>query len=861
MEPQEKPSKTLDVAYDPKAHETMLYEQWEGAGAFSPQEEGEPYAVLMPPPNANGNLHLGHALTLTIQDSLVRYHRMKGRAALYLPGADHAGFETQVVYEKTLEAEGKSRFDFTPDQLRKDIYSFVQNNKSHMEAQVRSLGASCDWSRNTFTLDEHIVDGTYATFKKLWDDNLIYRGKRIVNYCTYHDTSFSELEVQYEDRKSKIYSIRYPLEDGSGEVVVATTRPETMLGDTAVAVHPEDARYKDIVGKTIHLPLVERPIPIVADEGVDPEFGTGAVKVTPAHDQLDFEIGARHKLPVISVIDTNGTITDEAPLPYHHLSVDEARKQVIKDLKTGGFLTGSTSYTHSIGTCYKCGTTIEPLVRDQWLISMRPLADKAIASLKNDEISIYPGSKKRVLIDWLENIQDWNISRQIAWGIPIPAFQNANDPDDWIFETDTTQETLHRNNKTYHRDPDVFDTWFSSGQWPFNTLHFPDGEDFSRFYPNSLMETGADILFFWVARMIMLGIYTTGEVPFKDIYLHGLVLDEHGQKMSKSKGNVIAPQDIQDEYGTDALRVGLLAGRSAGANQAFDRSKVIAGRNFANKLWNLTRFTLSKLDQDYSPEKPEAKTLADRWIYARLNQVTHKVERNIANYRLAQAWEQIYSFAWDDFADWYIEASKTDINHDLLVSILESILKLAHPFTPFITEALWQNLPWQDGLLIQKPWVETEKKTDQEALEEFAKIQSLITEIRTLYAELNLDRQTLYYQDEPTLAKNALLIQSLAKLEGCEQVSDGKGLPVPNVETACWLDVDEHTVERYRSNLAQNLEETNSSIKSFEAKLANKGYTRNAPKEVVEETKRLHEQALKRAQTLQEQLERLQDTR
>ena len=853
---------SLPKAYDPHAYEQSLYEKWEASGGFSPREgESEPFTVLMPPPNANGNLHLGHALTLAIQDSLVRYQRMQGKAALYLPGADHAGFETQVVYERVLEEKGQSRFDFTADQLRTDIYDFVQNNKSNMEAQVRSLGASCDWTRNSFTLDEHIVKNTYDTFKKLWDDNLIYRGKRIVNYCTHHDTSFSDLEVEYEERSSKLYSIRYPLEDGSGEVVVATTRPETMLGDTAVAVHPDDSRYQEMIGKTIHLPLVERPIPVVADSGVDPEFGTGAVKVTPAHDQLDFEIGERHNLPTISIIDTTGKITDEAPLPYHGLDVLEARKKVIEDLKTSGFLEGGTKHKHSVGICYKCGTTIEPLIRDQWLVHMKPLAEKAATALREGEIAIHPTSKKKVLLDWLENIHDWNISRQIAWGIPIPAFVNASDPEDWIFESDTSQETLHRNGKTYHRDPDVFDTWFSSGQWPFATLHFPDGEDFKRFYPNNLMETGADILFFWVARMIMLGIYRTGEVPFRDVYLHGLVLDENGQKMSKSKGNVIAPQEIQTEYGTDALRVGLISGRSAGANQAFDRSKVIAGRNFANKLWNLTRYSLSKLDEDYQPATPQPLNLADRWILSRLNQVNIDVQKNVESYRLAQAWEQIYSFAWDDFADWYIEANKAESNPDLLVFVLESILKLAHPFTPFATEALWQNLPWREGLLMEESWPKPDSEIDTEALDQFSKLQKLVGEIRTLYAELDLNRQTLYYLDEPMLENNADLIAKLARLEGCEQVSDGRGLPVPGVEVACWLDVDEHTVKRYRKNLQNNLDEASASIESLQARLDNKGYIKNAPKEVVEETKQLLEATLRRSQTLQEQLDRLDTTK
>lgn len=848
----------LPKTYQPADHESDIYQLWERAGAFQPSEEkkAEPFAMLMPPPNANGNLHMGHALTLAVEDTVARYQRMQGKAVLYVPGADHAGFETQVVYERRLEAEGKSRFDFSRDELRQQILEFVQTNKQGMEDQVRSIGASCDWTRNTFTLDEHVVKGTYQVFKRLWDDNLIYRSQRIVNYCTYHDTSFSELEVDYEERTDKLYSLRYPLEDGEGEVVVATTRPETMLGDTAVAVHPDDSRYQNMIGKSLHLPLVERPIPIIADEAVDPGFGSGAVKVTPAHDPMDFEIGERHHLPFISIIGTNGHITDQAPLPYHDLSVEEARERVVKDLKTGGFLVDTQKYSHSIGVCYKCGTVIEPLVKDQWLVHMQPLAQAAIQALDDKKLRIYPHSKAKVLRDWYENLRDWNISRQVAWGIPIPAFVNASDPNDWIFDERTDQETLHIDGKTYHRDPDVFDTWFSSGQWPLHTLHFPEGEDFKRFYPTALMETGADILFWWVSRMLMFGLYMTEEVPFKEVYLHGLVLDEHGQKMSKSKGNVIAPQELQAEYGTDGMRVGLLSGRSAGQNQALDRSKLMAGRNFSNKLWNVSRFILGTVEKNYTPQTPETQTLPDRWMMSRLGVATRSVSQHMEAYRIAQAWEEVYELLWNDFADWYLEASKAEPNTDLLVYGLETVLRLAHPFAPFVTEAIWQQLPWRQDLLITAAWPQADK-ADQQALADFSELQTVITEIRSLVTELSIAKPTLYHADEALLADNAALLSQLAPISGCQAVSDGRGLPLPGTTLTCWLGVDEQTVEQYQGQLQQSLEEASRYIHSLQAKLDNRGFTHNAPKEVVEDTKQRLEDAQKRSQTLSEQLEQL----
>ena len=812
--------------------------------------------MLMPPPNANANLHLGHALTVAIEDTVARYRRMRGDAVLYLPGADHAGFETQVVFERKLEAEGMSRFDFERQELYSRIYDFVKENRGNMESQVRSLGASCDWSRNTFTLDDSVVAGTHRLFKQLWDDGLVYRSQRIVNYCTHHDTSFSDLEVEYEERTDKLYRLQYPLESGAGAIEVATTRPETMLGDTAVAVHPEDERCQAYIGESARVPLAERPVPIVADDGVDPEFGSGAVKVTPAHDQLDFEIGQRHHLPLISVIDTGGHISEEAPTAYQGMDVDTARKQIVKDLKANGYLLEEKKFTHSVGVCYKCGSVIEPLVQDQWLINVRPLADEAIEALDEGRVQIYPESKRGVLRDWYQRMRDWNISRQIAWGIPIPAFVNAHDSHDWIYDERVSEEAIEVDGKTYYRDPDVFDTWFSSGQWPLHTLGYPDGEDFQRFYPTALMETGNDILFWWVSRMLMLGLYATGEVPFREVYLHGLVLDEQGQKMSKSKGNVIAPTDLQQEYGTDGMRAGLISGRSAGQNQGLDRSKLAAGRNTANKLWNIARYILDVTGEEYTPAEANPTNLTDRWLQSRLYTATDEATQHLDNYRLSQAWDSVYEALWSDFADWYLEASKAEPNHDMLVWGLETILRLAHPFLPFVTEAIWQQLPWRDDLLISTEWPAAQA-VDREALEQFGELQTVISQIRHLVQQLDLRQTVLYHSGEDVLEEQQQLLTHLAPIVGCEAVSDGHGLPIPGTKLRCWLGVDEDTLNQYRQQLREELQQLQDYIDRQNAKLANTGFKRNAPKEVVKDTKQRLQDAQARSQTLSEQIENL----
>lgn len=825
----------LSKVYEPDKYERDIYALWLKTGSFEPNQSRDTFTVVMPPPNANAPLHIGHALTVAVEDTMIRFNRLQGKAALYLPGADHAGFETWVVYEKQLNKQGKARFDFTREELFDQVWSFVEENKGTMLEQTKALGASVDWNRFTYTLDEKIVKTAYQTFKKMWDDDLIYRGERIVNYCTVHDTSFADIEVEYIEHTDKLWHIEYPLTDGSGSVTVATTRLETMLGDTAVAVHPEDKKYKKMIGKTAKLPLTDREIPIVADEAVEQEFGTGAVKVTPAHDPTDFEIGERHDLPAISVIGFDGKLTAHVPEKYIGLSVEAGRQAVLADLKSGKHLVKEEELTHSVGHCYKCGSVIEPLLKDQWFIRVEPLAKPALKALKAGEIDFYPESRKSMLIDYLENLKDWNISRQIAWGIPIPAFRSVDEPSEWIFDERVNQELIHVDGKAYTRDPDVFDTWFSSGQWPFATLGYPDDKDFKRFYPTSMMETGYDILFPWVSRMIMLGLYVTGTVPFKQVYLHGLITDPDGQKMSKSKGNVVNPMEMLEKYGSDALRMGLLHGRSPGLNQAFDESKVIGARNFANKLWNISRYIEGILGDDFRPEEPKPKFAADEWMLHRLSAETQVITGLMAEYRFSEAYERLYALIWDDFADWYVEVSKVQLNRPLLAHLLEQLLILVHPLAPFVSETIWQTLTWTEGELITADWPK-EDKTKYDS-EEFNTIKAVVTEIRDLKTRLHLRESTLYHQGNPFIDDNRDLIIKLTNIADVRQVKSGQGLHLTQSVDDAWLDVEHNVLRDYLDKLETELTDLENDIKMLENRLANKQYVKNAPKKLVGDSK------------------------
>ena len=826
----------LAKAYDPNQYEPNIYAMWESAGAFKPSGVGEPYSIIMPPANANGNLHIGHALTIGLEDILARYYRMKGRDVIYIPGEDHAGLETWVVYERELAKQGRSRFDYTREQIYTQVWDFVEMHRGNTELQIRALGASASWDDLVYTLDKKVVSRVYKTFKQMWDEGLIYRGERIVNYSTKYQTGYADIEVNHKVEKGTLYMIAYPTFDKIGEIVIATTRPETMFGDVAVAVHPDDERYKHLIGTRVLLPLTDREIPIIADEYVDPKFGTGAVKITPAHDPNDFEIGERHKLERIQVIDFNGTMIN-TPSQFLGLEPDVARKRVVAALQAEELIRGKTTIEHTVGYDYKSGLPIQPLIKEQWFLKIQPLAQRAKQAISEGKITFTPAGRKNFLISYLDNLRDWNLSRQIPWGIPIPAFQNVNDPDDWIFDDRVDEKTIVVDGTTYRREEDTFDTWFSSGQWPYVTTDYLDNGDLKRFYPINVMETGSDILTAWVARMVMFGLYATDTVPFKDVYLHGLVLDEHGQKMSKSKGNVINPMDIIAEYGSDALRLGLVASRSAGQNQAFSTSKVVAGRNFANKLWNVARFIEDKLGEHYTPSIPEPKSLADHWIVSELNKASQDIDQQLQGYRFAEAGETVYHAVWDSVADWYIEASKLEENKDLLAWVLDTCLKIAHPFAPFVTETIWQTLSWHDDLLITTAWPDTLTYNDIAAAE-FAQLKALVSEIRFVTSELpGNERYALLYQDDSLIADNSALIARLAKLREITRVDQAKGLRLPESGREAWLDISADTLYEHQTNLELRLAEAHAAITNFEARLASESYVEKAPAKLVDETK------------------------
>lgn len=714
----------LPSQYNPKEVEEKIYRIWEESGYFNPdnlpKRHKKPYTIIMPPPNANGSLHLGHALTATTEDILIRFKRMQGFKTLWLPGADHAGFETQTVFEKKLEKEGTSRFEILNqpegrEKLYQMIWDFTQANKSHMENQTRKLGASCDWSREKFTLDPSIIKIVYQTFKKLYDDGLIYRANRIVNWCTKHQTALSDLEVNWEEKIDQLFYVKYFFIDNPNQyIMVATTRPETIPGDIAIAVNPKEKRYKQFIGKKVLEPITKRPIEVIADKDVDMSFGTGALKITPAHDATDFEIGQRHGLEIIKTLDLNGRFNKNAG-PLEGMKITEARAKAVDILNHNGNLEKVEDYKHQVAVCYKCRNIIEPMLLDQWFVKMtepsisqkKSLRDLAIEAVKSGEVKFVTKKFEKIFYHWMKNLKDWNISRQIVWGIRMPV---------WYKENADETGTIHIGEKPpektgWIQETDVFDTWFSSGQWPFAVLDYPDSKDFKIFYPTSVMETGWDILFFWVARMIIFGKYITEKAPFQHVYLHGLIRDKDRQKMSKSKNNAIDPLGVIDLYGTDALRMSLIVGNAPGNDPIISEEKIKGYRNFANKIWNASRFVLMNL-QDFNSKnkiKPSAK---DKTCLKTLDKLVSDVTKDMENFKLYHAVEKLYHYFWHNFADKIIEESKSRLQTEeranaqyLLLTILETTLKLLHPFMPFITEEIYQKLPGKEkSLLMIEEW-------------------------------------------------------------------------------------------------------------------------------------------------------------
>ncbi|HUC94620.1 MAG TPA: valine--tRNA ligase [Candidatus Saccharimonadales bacterium] len=684
----------MEPQYDHTKYESDIYKKWEDSDAFSPKPEGRnPFTIIMPPPNANDPLHIGHARFIAIEDILVRYHRMKGEPTLWLPGSDHAGIETQFVFEKKLKEKDQSRFDFDRDTLYKMIWDYVQDNTGVMESQLKKLGASCDWTRFKYTLDPKIVIKVYKTFKKLYDDGLIYRGERIVNYCPRCGTAYSQLEVDYVERDDNFYYLDY------GTVTVATTRPETIFADVAIAVNPKDQKYQKLIGKTANIPLINREIPIIEDNLVDISFGTGALKITPAHDPTDFEIGQDHKLPLISVIDEKGRMTG-TPERYVGMKAEVARAEVVKDLQAAGKIKKIEMIHHTIGTCYKDHGLIEPMVSKQWFIKVDPLTKTALAAIKEKEVRFAVKRYEKIAVNWLKNLRDWNISRQIVWGMRIPAWRCQKCLEWTITDGAVPDKCSQCGNSELVQDTDTFDTWFSSGQWPFATLQTTQKGDFNKFYPTSVMETAYDIIPFWVIRMIMLGLYATGKVPFEKVVIHGLVRDREGQKISKSKGNVINPIEMVEKYGADSLRMGLIWGGLIENDITLDEQKINGQRKFANKIWNIARFVTSN-----QSVKDAAKNADDGLILSELKQTIKNVSKDLDKFRLNEAAQEVYDFVWHKFADIYIEKTKDrrEEAQPTLEKVLTDSVKLLHPFMPFVTEQIWHEMGNKD-LLISSSW-------------------------------------------------------------------------------------------------------------------------------------------------------------
>lgn len=706
----------MDKAYEHKDVEDKIYKTWEENGYFKPEvnPEGEPYCIILPPPNANGALHFGHAM-FTVEDILIRYHRMKGEAALWLPGSDHAGIETQFVFEKKLKEQGKSRLDYDQTTLYSMIYAYVEENRGGIEKQLKKLGFSLDWSREKYTLDPDIVALVYKTFHKMYNDGLVYRDYKLVNYCTFDGTSFSDLEVVNEERVGILYHIKFPIKEG-GDITIATTRPETFLGDVAVMVNPEDSRYKNVVGKTVVLPLINREIPIIADSYVKMDFGTGAVKVTPNHDFNDFEIAKKHNLTFPPVIGFDGKMQNTGIVDG--LYVKQARAEVLKQLSGVRLLVKEEKHTVILPLCYKCKNVLEPLPLEQWFVKVKSLTESAMAVVKEGKVKITPKSFEKLYFQWLENLRDWNISRQIVWGIRIPAWK-CDDCDAWqVTEGKTPKQCPECKSLKITQDSDTFDTWFSSGQWPYLTLKTGHPEDFDKFYPTAVMETGYDLLKAWVSRMVMLGLYVTDDIPFKDVLFHGLVNDPYGKKMSKSKGNVINPLEIVDQYGADAVRFALIYGNATGNDQALSYTKLDASRKFANKLWNMGRFIeMNQKDPSTKQQIPNNETIQqlnnfakhenDKAWVKKTEELSVEITRYLDSYQFNLAAERLYEFAWHEFADIYIEDVKNRIDENsytILYSLFTILLKLLHPFIPFITEEIAKELKLTDKMLIISPW-------------------------------------------------------------------------------------------------------------------------------------------------------------
>lgn len=851
-------SKELAKAYEPKEVEDRIYDFWMKGKYFHAEVDPKkkPYTIVIPPPNITGQLHLGHAMDETLQDTLIRWRRMQGYSALWLPGTDHASIATEAKIVEAMRKEGITKEEIGREKFLERAWAWKDQYGGRIVEQLKKLGSSCDWDRLRFTMDEGCNKAVNHVFKKLYDKGLIYRGERIINWCPHCKTSISDAEVVFEEKEGSFWHLRYPLSDGSGYIELATTRPETMLGDTAVAVHPDDERYKALVGKTVILPLVNKEIPIIADSYVEQDFGTGVVKITPAHDPNDFEVGLRHNLPVINVMDDGGVINENGG-KYAGMPALEARKQIVKDLDEAGFLIKIEPIKHNVGTCYRCGTVVEPRVSTQWFVKMEPLAKPAIDAVKDGDIRFIPERMDKVYYNWMENIKDWCISRQLWWGHQIPA---------WYCEcgetivSETVPTVCPKCGGTHlTRDPDTLDTWFSSALWPFSTLGWPDNtEELKYFYPTNTLVTGYDIIFFWVARMIFSGLEHMGEVPFNTVFFHGLIRDAQGRKMSKSLGNGVDPLDVISVYGADALRFTLVTGNSPGNDLRFSEEKVSASRNFANKIWNAARFILMNIEgKDIDCALPKKLYTSDKWILNRFNNVTAAVTENLEKFELGMAVSKLYDFIWDDFCDWYIELVKIRMNgadeesadsaRRVLVWTMSNTLKLLHPFMPYITEEIWQTLPHDGEALIVAKWPEYDEALSfpQEA-KNLENVMALIRAIRTRRNEMNVppSKKAHIYIDTAHPAPYEEASEFIARLAYGSKVEIGTGFDVQGAVTAVTDDAKallpmDDLVDKAAETARLNKELANAQkqLDTVKAKLANEKFTSKAPQNVIDGVK------------------------
>ena len=851
--------KELPKVYEPQEVEGRVYKMWEENGCFEGHRDPDkkPFTIVMPPPNVTGQLHMGHAMDSTLQDILIRFKRMQGYAALWVPGTDHAGIATQIKVEEELRTkEGLSRYDLGREKFLERVWDWKHKYGGRIVEQQKKLGASCDWSRARFTMDEGLSKAVRHVFVSLYKKGLIYKGSRIINWCPHCVTALSDAEVEYQDKPGNFWHIRYPIQGEEGRyVIVATTRPETMLGDTGVAVNPNDERYKDIVGKKCILPLVGREMPIVADDYVDMEFGTGCVKMTPAHDPNDFEVGLRQNLETIRVLDDNGKVV-EGYGRYSGMDRYEARKAIVADLEEQGYLVKVEPHQHNVGTCYRCHNDVEPLISAQWFVKMEPLAKEALRVVNEGEVKFVPDRFSKIYTNWMENVHDWCISRQLWWGHQIPAWTCQECGHITVSETDPT-ECEHCHSKNIKQEEDVLDTWFSSALWPFSTLGWPEEtEDYKYFYPTDVLVTGYDIIFFWVARMIFSGCEHTGKPPFHTVFIHGLVRDDKGRKMSKSLGNGIDPLEMANQYGADALRFNLVTGNSPGNDMRFYTERCEAMRNFANKIWNASRFLMMNLTIDQC-QLPDQLELEDKWILSKLNSVIPEITENMDRYELGVAAQKVYDFIWDSYCDWYIELTKTRLQGEdegakvraqqVLCYVLTEILKLLHPFMPYITEEIWQALPHEGDYLMLQQW--PEHRADLEFPEEekaMELVMDAIRAIRVRRAEMNVPpskkaqltvatgEKVVFEQGIPFLKR--LAYASEVKVVDADAALETQGMVAVATHAArLFLPLAELVdLEKEKARIQKELDKNRKELDKLETKLNNPGFVNKAPANVVE---------------------------